>query len=58
MAQGTAEDGAAGAAVREFGRAAAPQTMGTKAGGVDSRRRQGGLGLSHKLAGGEGLGKV
>ncbi len=30
MAQGAAEDGAAGAAVREFGRAAAPQTLSTK----------------------------
>jgi len=58
MAQGAAEDGTAGTTVREFSRATPPQTMGTKAGGVNTRRRQGGLGLAHKLAGGEGLGKV
>jgi len=59
MAQGAAaEDGTAGTTVREFSRTTPPQTMGTKAGGVNTRRRQGDLGLTHKLAGGEGLGKV
>jgi hypothetical protein len=58
MAQGAAKNCATGTTVREFSRTTPSQTMGTEAGGVDSRRRKGGLCLAHELASGESLGKV